>query len=116
MAGGSGQTMPTEFSQAEPLQPQAGAGGDKGTGSAGQPLPNQFAQTQTSGGGDKGTGQPTGYGGNATATPMGTPIVYGKTYLPQTSLAQNANTSPLGNTPNQPITQAPNDGGGPGGA
>jgi hypothetical protein len=40
----------------------------------------------------------TGYGGNATHTPMGTPIVYGKSYLNQTTadqLASAAAASPL---------------------
>jgi len=50
-------------------------------GGSGQTMPTGFAQTQA-GGGDKGTGQPA-------ATSMGTPIVYGKTYLPQSGLSSN---------------------------
>jgi hypothetical protein len=49
-------------------------------------------------GGSKGTGQPVvGYGGNATTTPMGTPIVYGKNYLNQSNFSSNPQSS--GNTP-----------------
>jgi hypothetical protein len=48
-------------------------------GGSGQSIPTDFAQT---GGGDKGTGQPS-------QTSMGTPIIYGKTYLPQSSLSSN---------------------------
>ncbi len=45
-------------------------------------MPTSFAQTQ--GGGDKGTGQT-----SQMETSMGTPIIYGKTYLPQSGLSSN---------------------------
>lgn len=53
------------------------------SGSAGQAMPNSFAQPgQMSPGADKGPGQPT-------QTAMGTPIVYGKSYLDSNQYAKN---------------------------
>jgi hypothetical protein len=55
---------------------------NKMAGGSGQSMPTSFAQTQ--GGGDKGTGQT-----SQMETSMGTPIIYGKTYLPQSGLSSN---------------------------
>jgi len=51
----------------------------------------QLPQNMGSSGGSKGTGQPTvGYGAGSSVTPMGTPIVQGKSYLS----SNNFSTSP----------------------
>jgi hypothetical protein len=53
-------------------------------------MPSLQSTMGSSMGGSKGTGQPVvGYGGNATTTPMGTPIVYGKNYLNQSNFSSN---------------------------
>jgi len=55
------------------------------SGSAGQAMPTEFAQSS----GNKGTGQPM-------QTAMGTPIVYGKSYLNNNQMVTNQSTaSPL---------------------
>lgn len=65
--------------------------GQPGTGNDPIQLPQAQNNTDPSGG-SKGTGQPvsTGYGGGATTTPMGTPIVYGKSYLNPSSFVSNS--------------------------
>lgn len=65
--------------------------GQPGTGNDSIQLP-QTQNNMDSSGGSKGTGQPvsTGYGGGATTTPMGTPIVYGKSYLNPSSFVSNS--------------------------
>jgi hypothetical protein len=62
------------------------------SGSTGQAMPTQFAQP----GGDKGTGQPT-------QTAMGTPIIYGKSYLNNSNYSSNPVAAPL-SVSNQPYS------------
>jgi len=76
------------------------------SGQSGQAMPTEIAQPgqQMNGVGGKGGGQPT-------QTAMGTPIVYGKTYLPQSDMVQNmpSTTGPLGQLINN-VTQNNNPG------
>jgi len=62
--------------------------GQPGTGNDTMQPPSNMGFPSS--GGSKGTGQPVvGYGANANVTPMGTPIVHGKSYLNPSSSASN---------------------------